>query len=422
MTDSRKNYEALLMSMENAGEALGFAPADIAPVIHPQREIKVTLPLELDSGEVRILKGWRVQHSDIRGPFKGGIRYHISVDLDEVRSLATLMTLKCALLDLPFGGAKGAIQVDARKLSEKELERLTRAYIGSIYPVIGPDRDIPAPDVGTDARVMSWIMDEYSRLAGSFSPGITTGKPLILGGSQGRNEATGTGVVIVTQAYIDYRGWNREELRIAIQGSGNAGFVAAERLTADGLKVVALSDSSGAIYAPDGLDVAKVGELREVARINDRTIGRMSDLELEGVTHLSNEELLTVDCDILIPAALENQITARNAEAIKAKVIVEAANGPTTDKADEILDRRGIAVIPDILANAGGVTVSYFEWLQNISREAWELETIEAKLQKQMETAFSDVIAMAETHEYSLRKAAKMVALSRLAEARRLRH
>lgn len=422
MTHSRDNYEALIRSMEDAGLALGLSPNDLAPLIHPKREIKMSLPLELDNGELVLLRGWRVQHSDVRGPFKGGIRYHRDVDLDEVRSLATLMTLKCALLNLPFGGAKGAVQVDARKLSDKELERLTRMYIGNIYPVIGPERDIPAPDIGTDARVMSWIMDEYSRLAGRYTPAVTTGKPIVLGGSEGRNEATGSGVEIITQAYIDYRGWSRDELRIAIQGSGNAGFVAAERLHAQGLKVIALSDSSGAIYNPDGLDITQIGELRESQRVNERTAGRMADLEFAGASHLSNEELLALDCDILIPAALENQITSKNADDIKAKVIIEAANGPTTDAADSILDAKDIAVVPDILANAGGVTVSYFEWLQNLSREAWEPDKIERRLSKQMTTAFNEVIDMADSHELSLRKAAKMVALERLAKAWKLRH
>lgn len=364
-------YENMLSVVSNAAEILGYTPSDYEAVKYPERELKVAVPVRMDDGSVKVFEGFRVQHSTSRGPAKGGIRYHQNVDLDEVKALAAWMTFKCAVVNIPYGGGKGGIICDPTKLSESELRSLTRRFTAMIAPIIGPDQDIPAPDVGTNANVMGWIMDTYSMLKGHCVPGVVTGKPIELGGALGRNEATGRGVMITTLNILKALGMNPENTKAAIQGMGNVGSVSAKLLSEKGLKIVAVSDVSCALYNPDGLDIPSILEYLSQKR------GNLLEGYHNGNTiHLTNAELLELNVDVLIPAALENQINTSNADKIQARVIVEAANGPTTIDADEILDKKGIAVVPDILSNAGGVVVSYFEWVQNIQSISWSEEHV----------------------------------------------
>jgi len=357
---------------------------------------------------MRIFQGYRVQHNSSRGPCKGGIRYHPDVTFDEVQALASWMTWKCATVNIPFGGAKGGIVCDPKKLSKGELERLTRRYAYEISPFIGPDRDIPAPDVYTDSQIMAWIMDTYSMTHGHSAPGVVTGKPTFLGGSQGRQEATGRGCVCVIQAACRVKRLALGRASAVVQGFGNAGSIAAELLAKQGVKVTAVSDSRGAIHNPKGLDVAAV-------EAHKKKTGSVA-----GFRHgesISKEEILETECDILIPAALENQITLENAHRIKAKIVAEAANGPTTPMADQILHRKGVFVLPDILANAGGVTVSYFEWVQDLQELFWDEQEVNRKLEKIMVKSFDDVYAMANKYEVDMRTGAYMLAVNRVARA-----
>lgn len=367
----------------------------------PERVLEVEVPVKMDDGGEKLFKGFRVQHNSARGPTKGGIRFHPSVSLDEVKALASLMTWKCALLNLPFGGAKGGVVVDPKELSEGELERLSRGYIRRIAPFIGADKDIPAPDVGTDSRVMAWMLDEYERLVGRHEPGVITGKPLSLGGSQGREEATAQGAIYVLQEAVKY--FDVEGRRVAIQGFGNAGVNLARKLDELGYKVVAVSDSKGAIYEEKGLNVKEVIEKKR----REGKVGR----------DMSNEELLELDVDVLIPAAIEGQITEKNADKIRAKLILEVANGPTTSGADEVLKERDIVVIPDILSNAGGVTVSYFEWVQNRTGLYWSREEVLEKLRKRMVASFSEVMEVVRKEGVDMRTAAYILAVSRVVRA-----
>src|SRR6188508_3061220 len=378
----------------------------------PQRELTVNFPVTMDDGSVQVFTGHRVQHNVSRGPAKGGIRYHQDVTLDEVRALAMWMSWKCACVNIPYGGGKGGVVVDPKKLSQREVEGLTRRFTTEISPLIGPDRDIPAPDVNTNAQTMAWIMDTYSMHKGYTIPGVVTGKPVAVGGSLGRNEATARGAVFTLQQASRELDIPLAGARVVIQGYGNAGSIAADLLSAEGCTIIAVSDSSGGIVNTGGLDPAKVSAWK---REHGTVVG------FPGADEISNSAILELECEILVPAALENQITHRNAHRIKAKIVAEAANGPTTPEADEILHDHGVFLIPDILCNAGGVTVSYFEWVQDMQSFFWTEERINESLKEIMDRAFAAVHAMSERHEVDMRTAAYMVAVARVAEATTLR-
>ncbi|TMD30581.1 MAG: Glu/Leu/Phe/Val dehydrogenase [Chloroflexi bacterium] len=378
----------------------------------PRRELTVHFPVKMDDGSVQVFTGYRVQHNVGRGPAKGGIRYHQDVTLDEVKALAMWMTWKCAVVAIPYGGGKGGVIVDPKKLSLKELEALTRRFTTEIEVLIGPERDIPAPDVNTNAQVMAWMMDTYSMHQGYTVPGVVTGKPISLGGSEGRTEATARGAVYCIVEAADHLGIDLGRSRVAVQGFGNAGSIAASLIRDEGSSVVAVSDSTGGIHRPTGLDVDRVIAWK-------KEHGTVQGFP--GSTDVTNADVLEVDCDILIPAALENQITARNAGSIKARVIAEAANGPTTPDADEILHERGVFLIPDILCNAGGVTVSYFEWVQDLNRDHWSETIVNAKLKEIMVRAFDETYRIARQEEVNMRMAAYLLAVQRVADATSMR-
>lgn len=365
----------------------------------------------MDDGTVRIFDGYRSQHNDAIGPTKGGIRFHPDVTLDEVKALSMWMTFKCGVVGLPYGGGKGGVICDPRQMSKGEIERVSRAFMEAISDIVGPERDIPAPDVYTTPQIMGWMMDTYSKLRGHYTPGVITGKPIIIGGSQGRNAATAQGCVYTIQSALQDIGRPMEKATVAIQGFGNAGRIAARLLTDLGATIVAVSDSRGGIYDPNGLDLDRVEQLKDEATI----------LEYGQDFHVSNEKLLELDVDILIPAALENVITKENAPRIKARIVAEAANGPTTPEADAILNQKGCIVIPDILANAGGVTVSYFEWVQNLMNYYWSEEEVLDKLQTNMVKSYEAVRDMANEYNTDLRTAAYMISLQRVTEAMRAR-
>src|SRR6266540_2785467 len=374
----------------------------------PQRELTVNFPVKMDNGSIEVYTGFRIQHNITRGPAKGGIRYHPDVNIDEVRALAMWMTWKCATVNIPYGGAKGAVIVDPKQLSPSELERLTRRYTSEISILIGPDRDIPAPDVGTTSQVMAWIMDTFSMHSGHTVPAVVTGKPLNIGGSQGRSEATARGAVYTIIEAAKAIGLDLDGARVVVQGYGNAGMHSAKLMAELGATVVGVSDTSGGIHNAKGLDTAKVEAFK-------RETGRVQGLP--GADRISNAELLELDCDVLIPAAIENQIGAHNATEIKAKIVAEAANGPTSPEADKILHDRGVMLIPDILCNAGGVTVSYFEWVQDLQNLFWREATINARLKEVMVKSFNDVLDLSRKHKVDMRTAAYMLAVSRVADA-----
>lgn len=409
-------YEEMLEVLDRAANMLGLEEKDYIQLKYPERELKVSIPVEMDDGSIKVFEGYRVQHSSVRGPYKGGIRYHQNVDMDEVKALAAWMSFKCAVANIPYGGGKGGVTVDPTKLSKKELERLTRKYAQLLYPVVGPEIDIPAPDVNTNAEIMGWFMDTYSMLRGHLSPGVVTGKPIPIGGSLGRGEATGRGVMLMAREISQKLHLSLKGARIAVQGAGNVGGTAAKLLHREGCKVVALSDVSGGIYSEEGLDMEEIMDFLTKER------GRLlKDYDAPGMVRISNEELLLQDVDILIPAALENQITEEIAPRIKAKIVVEGANGPTTVGGDRILEENGIVVVPDILANSGGVTVSYFEWVQNLQSFRWEEEEINNRLENIMVKAFKEVWDTAEKAGTSLRMGAYMVAVDRIVTASKMR-
>jgi glutamate dehydrogenase (NAD(P)+) len=378
----------------------------------PRRELTVHFPVKMDDGSVQVFTGYRVQHNLGRGPAKGGIRYHQDVDLDEVKALAMWMTWKCAVVGIPYGGGKGGVIVDPKKLSRKELEGLTRRFATEIEVLIGPERDIPAPDVNTNAQVMAWMMDTYSMHHGYTVPGVVTGKPISLGGSEGRNEATGRGTVFCIMEAVAHLGMDITRSRVSVQGFGNAGSIAAQLISDEGAMVIAVSDSTGGIHNPTGLEIPRVIAWK-------KEHGTVQGFP--GASDVTNAEVLEVDCDILIPAALENQITSRNAGQIKARIVAEAANGPTTPDADVELYRRGVFLIPDILCNAGGVTVSYFEWVQDLNRDHWSEAIVNAKLKEIMVRSFNEVISTAEREECDNRTAAYLLAVQRVADATAMR-
>jgi glutamate dehydrogenase (NAD(P)+) len=401
-------FRIAMRQFDAAAEKLKLAPGLREVLRSPRRALTLSLPIKMDDGTLKVFQGFRVQHNNARGPCKGGIRYHPNVSFDEVQALASWMTWKCATVNIPFGGAKGGIICDPKHLSKNELERLTRRFAYEISDFIGPDRDIPAPDVYTDAQVMAWIMDTYSMTRGHSVPGVVTGKPIFLGGSLGRREATARGCVYVIRCAFEVNNIDYKTASAAIQGFGNAGSIAAELLHRIGTKVIAVSDSRGGIMNSQGLDIPKVIAHKEKTG---------SVAGFPGAKSIGSSEVLELECDVLIPAALENQITLANAGRIKAKIVAEAANGPTTPGADGVLHDKGVLVIPDILANAGGVTVSYFEWVQDLQELFWETEEVHRKLEKVMGRAFADVLSCAREHKTDMRTGAYILAVGRVVKA-----
>lgn len=409
-------YDNVVSTVKHAASLLQYDSSDYEAVLHPERELKVSVPVRMDDGSVRVFEGYRVQHSTSRGPAKGGIRYHQNVNIDEVKALAAWMTFKCAVVNIPYGGGKGGIICDPSELSEAEIRRLTRRFTAMIAPIIGPEQDIPAPDVGTNANVMGWIMDTYSMLKGHCVPGVVTGKPLELGGALGRSEATGRGVMITALNILRALHLPISGTTVAVQGMGNVGSVSAKLLHMAGMKVVGVSDVSGGLYCADGLDIPNI-----IQYLSEKRGNLLKDYKKENVVHITNEELLELDTVLLVPAALENQIHAGNADKIQAKVIVEGANGPTSVEADEILKKKGIILVPDILANAGGVIVSYFEWVQNIQSVNWSEEHVNEQLKEIMDQAFKSVWDISQEKGTTLRTGAYLIAVKRVIDAKNLR-
>ncbi len=409
MSDEKVNpLDVALQQLAIAAEMLNLDSGVHEILKHPKRTLTVAVPIKMDNDEVRVFTGYRVQHTDARGPYKGGIRYYPEVSLDEIKALAMWMTWKCAVADIPYGGAKGGVCCNPKEMSVGELERLTRRYTSMILQLIGPYSDVPAPDVYTDAQTMAWIMDTYSQIRGYLVPEVVTGKPLHLGGSEGREEATARGVTFCVKEACEELGIASKSATVAVQGFGKVGWNAAKLFHEDGCKIVAVSDSRGGIYSPKGINPVKVLEHKEKTG---------SVLGYNGCENISNEELLELNCDILIPAAIENQITKENAGNVKARLVAEGANGPTTPDGGKVLNEKGIFVIPDILANAGGVTVSYFEWVQNLHREHWTKEEVNRKLREKMIRAYRDVNAISKRYETDMRTAALILAVGRVADA-----
>jgi glutamate dehydrogenase (NAD(P)+) len=401
------SFEATNHYFQRAARIMDLGERVQRLLINPDREIKVEVAIELDNGTVASFNGYRIQHNNARGPMKGGLRYHPEVDEDEAKSLASLMTWKTAVVDLPFGGAKGGISCDPARLSADELERLTRRFVQKIHDVIGPQIDIPAPDMNTNAQVMAWIMSEYSKIHG-FSPAVVTGKPLELHGARGREEATGRGIAFIAEDVLEDLGKSVRGSTFAIQGFGNVGSFAAQFLHEAGGKIVAVSDATGGICAPEGLPIPELLPLAQ---------DRKPLSEAAGFDRIGNAELLELPVDALVPAALGNVLTAANADRVRAGVILEAANGPTAPEADEIFHRKGVLVVPDILANAGGVTVSYFEWVQNLQHFTWELEYVNEQLRRILGKSYASVRKLAKSRDVDLRTAAFIIAIGRVGRA-----
>ncbi len=409
---TKNPYELAVRNFETAADVLELEEDVRLMIRSPERVLAVTVPVRMDNGHIRCFDGFRVQHNTARGPAKGGIRYHPSVTLEEIKALSTWMTWKCAVVDIPFGGAKGGVACNPKEMSISEIERLTRRYTTAILPIIGPGQDIPAPDVYTNPQIMAWIMDTYSMTRGYLITGVVTGKPIGLGGSAGRSEATGRGVFHTIESACQYLKMSLKGARVVVQGFGNAGSVAAHLLDSAQADVIGVSDSRGAIHNPDGLHIPKLMTHKE------RTGSVVGFASSEAITP---EELLRLDCDILVPAALENTIDAEEANGIRARIVAEAANGPVTPDADAVLNEKGIFVIPDILCNAGGVTVSYFEWVQNEQHLSWDLNEVNTRLECVMRRAFNEVLEARERYRTSMRTAANILAIGRVVEATRLR-
>ena len=405
-------FESMMSRFDRAAQLLDLDPDLYAVLRVPNRELKVYIPTRMDSGRIQVFEGFRVQHNFARGPAKGGIRYAPDVNLDEVRALAAWMTWKCAVVNVPFGGAKGGIICDPQQMSVGELERMTRRYAAELLDFIGPEKDVPAPDMNTNEQTMAWIMDTYSMHARHTVTAVVTGKPIDLGGSAGRREATGRGILFVINEAIKRFKMKATETKVIVQGSGNVGGIGARLIHEAGYKVVAISDIHGGIYNPAGIDIPKALDYLAATR---------SFEGYEGVEFVANHELLELECDVLVPAATENQITSQNADRIKCKVLAEGANGPTTAAADEILHEKGIFVIPDILANAGGVTVSYFEWVQDRMGYFWRADVVNERLQDKMVASFNDLCRFAAAHSVDTRTAAYMLAIDRVAYDTRMR-
>jgi glutamate dehydrogenase (NAD(P)+) len=405
-------FESMMSRFDRAAQLLDLDP-DLYTVLRvPNRELKVYIPTKMDSGRIQVFEGFRVQHNFARGPAKGGIRYAPDVNIDEVRALAAWMTWKCAVVNVPFGGAKGGIICDPQQMSMGELERMTRRYASELLDFIGPEKDVPAPDMNTNEQTMAWIMDTYSMHSRHTVTAVVTGKPIDLGGSAGRREATGRGILFVVNEAIKRFKMTPRETRVVVQGSGNVGGIGAKLLHETGYKVVAISDIHGGIYNPNGIDIPEALQYLWTTR---------SFEGYEGVEFVNNQELLELPCDVLVPAATENQINSQNADRIQCKVLAEGANGPTTAAADEILHEKGIFVIPDILANAGGVTVSYFEWVQDRMGYFWREDVVNERLQDKMVASFNDLCRYAELHHVDTRTAAYMLAIDRVAYDTRMR-
>jgi glutamate dehydrogenase (NAD(P)+) len=405
-------FESMMMRFDRAAQLLDLNPDLYAVMRVPNRELKVYIPVRMDSGRIEVFEGYRVQHNFARGPAKGGIRYAPDVHIDEVRALAAWMTWKCAVVNVPFGGGKGGVVCDPSQMSLGELERLTRRYAAELIDFIGPEKDVPAPDMNTNEQTMAWIMDTYSMHARHTVNAVVTGKPVELGGSQGRREATGRGLLFVINEAIKMLKMSPPSTRVVVQGSGNVGGIGARLLHEAGYKVVAISDIFGGIYNPDGIDIhAALAHLRATRSFE----------EFPNVERVSNADLLEIDCEVLAPCATENQITSENADRIKCKILAEGANGPTTAAADEILHNKGIFVIPDILANAGGVTVSYFEWVQDRMGYFWKEQVVNERLQDVMVASFNDLVRYADAHSVDTRTAAYMLAIDRVAYDTRMR-
>lgn len=411
-TDSYSALDTARRQLERAAAYADVTDDTVERLKYPTKVQQVSVPLERDNGIVEVFEGYRAQHDDVRGPYKGGLRYHPAVDAEECIGLSMWMTWKCAVMDLPFGGGKGGVAVDPKSLSTDEKERLTRRFAEEIRDVVGPKKDVPAPDMGTDAQTMAWFMDAYSMQQGETIPGVVTGKPPVIGGSYGREAAPGRSVAIITREALSYYDYEITEAIIAVQGFGSVGANAACLLDDWGANVVAVSDINGAIYDPHGLDTHSVPTHEEDP---EAVVG------YDAPRHLSNEEILELDVDVLIPAAIGNVITEENVNNIDADMVVEGSNGPTSFAADTILEDRDVPVIPDILANAGGVTVSYFEWLQDINRRQWSLERVHEELETEMITAWDAILKEVDEHDLSWRDAAYVVALSRVAEAKATR-
>ena len=420
---SHNPWQRAKLQLENAAKHLKLPPAFLERMKMPDKVIEVSIPVKMDDGRTETFCGYRVQHNNLRGPYKGGLRFHPKVDMDEVKALAFWMTMKNAVVDVPFGGGKGGITVDPKKLSEGELERLSRGFARELSPHIGPEVDVPAPDVNTTPKIMAWMRDEYSKVVGKDSPAVVTGKPVGQGGSEGRTEATGLGGFYSLMEFLKLTGRGHRELRVGVQGFGNVGTYFAEFAKSAGFKIVALSDSKGGIYIPNG-----IADLKAVAECKEKSgklagcyclgsVCDFSNMDKLGGRDISPEEVLELPLDIVVPAALENAITENNAPRIEASIVLELANGPTTEAADEILRKKRVTVIPDILANAGGVAVSYFEWYQNMHEEAWDKEDVFEKLKEKMDTATRAVYDASKEYSVSLRDAAYIVALKRLAES-----
>jgi len=405
-------FEAMMSRFDYAAELLKLDAGLYKVLRHPETQLITSVPVQMDSGEIEVFTGYRVLYNTSRGPGKGGIRFDLAVTLEEVKALAAWMTWKCAVVNIPFGGAKGGVVCDPLTMSVGELERLTRRYTASIIDLLGPDSDVPAPDVNTNERVMAWIMDTYSMHHRHTVTAVVTGKPVVMGGSLGRREATGRGCMIVTKQALQHLGMPLKGARVVVQGFGNVGSITAELLQAEGCVIVGVSDVSGGLHNPKGLDVKDILAWRQEHRY---VTGYP---RAESVT---NEDLLALECDVLVPAALENVITARNADAVKARVIIEGANGPTAAGADEILDRKGVFVVPDILANAGGVTVSYFEWVQDRGGYFWTEEVVNSRLTEIMVNSFANVLDVSKKYGVNMRIAAYTLAIDRVAMVHRLR-
>ena len=410
--NERSPYEIAVAQFDKAAAYLPLKAGIREMLRYPKRELTVNFPVKKDDGSVKMFTGYRVHHSAVRGPTKGGIRYHPDVTLDEVRALAMWMTWKCAVVGIPYGGAKGGVVCDPKKMSQSELENLTRRYATEIAVLMSPEGDIPAPEVNTNAQTMAWIMDTYSMHRGYSTPAVVTGKPVEIGGSLGRTEATGRGVMFTAREALKYRNIPLDGATVAVQGYGNVGSISAYLMQDKGAKIIAVSDSQGGIYNPKGLDA------RDVIRFKKET-GTV--VGYPGTDRLTNEELLELECDVLIPSALEKVITAKNAAKIKAKIIAEGANGPTTPEADEILYDRGVFVVPDVLANAGGVTVSYFEWVQGLQFFFWQEREINVQLREIMVRSFNDVVRISEEKKVDMRVAAYILAIDRVAQATMIR-
>src|SRR6266581_7752632 len=410
--DEENPFEAMMSRFDKAAELLDLEPGLYKVLRQAEKQVIVSIPVMMDNGQVDVYEGYRVLYNTSRGPAKGGIRFDMQVTLEEVKALAAWMTWKCAVVNIPFGGSKGGVKCDPLSMSAAELEKLTRRYTSSIINLLGPDSDVPAPDVNTNERVMAWVMDTYSMHVGHTTTAVVTGKPVELGGSLGRREATGRGCMIVTREALAKQGMSLKGARVAVQGFGNVGSVAADLMAKEGAVIVAVSDKSGAVHTPRGLDITDL--LTWVRERRQLTGYPKADA-------IGKDQLLTVDCDVLVPAATENVITRKNAPHIKAKIICEGANGPTTAAADDILEKKGVFVIPDILANAGGVTVSYFEWVQDRGGYFWDEDTVNRRLETIMVRAFNEVAATTEKYKVNTRIASYIVAVDRVAAMHRLR-